>query len=311
MIKIDQHFHTTLSDGVNSSKELLEDIKKEEYLVLIATEHDIINRDFSEWMKKFWFPKVEGVEISVTDKYHEIKEHTGTNSFHMTYYKDIISTEIEEILKNTCRGKQEKLNVQIDKLQNYGFDISQSDFYNYRESKFPGKDRSWYNVLFLAQYIFLSPENKNLVKNIFWREVSVTEFLKECLLSSGKYANIGTQQVAEYEPNLEQLANAIDGGVWAIAHPNSTFKSIDHFLQATKKLIQKYPITAIEINARADKYRIDTIMKFCKENNLLITFWSDFHKGRSDETHGSFGKTNPYISEKTLKENYKKFLKDI
>ena len=48
MIKIDQHFHTTLSDGVNSSAELLERVKKNQYYILVATEHDIINRDFSK-----------------------------------------------------------------------------------------------------------------------------------------------------------------------------------------------------------------------------------------------------------------------
>lgn len=311
MIKIDQHFHTTLSDWFNSSEELFERIKKEEYLILIATEHDIINREFSEGIKKIWFPKVEGVEISVTDKNHEIKKYTGRNSFHMTYYQEKISKEIEEILQNTCRWKQEKLNVQINKLQTYGFNISQSDFYDYWENIFPGKDRAWYNVLFLAQYIFLSADNKNLVKNIFGKEVSYQEFLKECLLSHGKYSHIWTKEIDKYEPDLEQLSDNISGGVLCIAHPNNTFKSKEHFLNAAQKLIKQYPITAIEINAKANTYRVDTIVNFCKKHNLLITFGSDFHKGRGDEIHWSFWETNPHIPESILTENYKKFIEQI
>ena len=311
MKKLDLHFHTALSDGVKYSEELLNEIKKEEYLMLTATDHDIVNREFSQWMKKIWFPTVEGVEISVHDNENEIKEYIGKNTFHMTYYKETIGNALDEIFQNTRTGRQEKLQVQIEQLQKSGFNISSKDFYEHRESKFLGKDKSWYNALFLAQYIYLSEENKKIVSNIFWKEVSSTIFLRECLLSHWKYAHIGTKQIDEYEPTLEQLAENIHGWILSIAHPNSTFISIESFLTAAKLLIKKYPINAIEINARADEQRVDAIIEFCKMNWLIITFWSDFHRGRWDETHGTFGETTPHVSEDILKKNCDKFLDKI
>ena len=229
----------------------------------------------------------------------------------MTYYRETIPAALEHLLQESARGQQEKIAAQIDKLQTHGFDISQEKFFNYRESQYPWKNKAGYNALHLAQYIFLSSENKNLVQKIFWKEVSHIAFLQECLLSSGKYAHIGTQQVGEYEPTLEKVANAIQGGVLAIPHPNHTFRTRENFQEAAELLIKKYPISAIEINARADQQRVETIVEFCKKHSLIITFGSDFHKDPGDETHGTFGETNPFVPPEILTEHYENFLKRI
>ncbi len=320
MALIDQHFHTTLSDWGHSSKELLDTINvaQDAIFLLVATEHDIINRDFPILIKNKLpkHPQVEGVEISTTDSEDEIRKYTWRMSFHMTYYKKNISQELAELLMNTCTGKQKKLEALIIKLQNKWFTISPKDFYGYWGQQIPWKDILGYNVSHVAKYLYRFGENKRKIQEeIFnsWDIPSLGEVINECLLPSWRYARDLTPLVERYEPNLEEIIHSIEWGILSIAHPHVTFKQwwINAFLEAAELLIKKYPINAIEINARAGQNRVDATIAFCEKHQLFITFWSDFHKWGGDEAHWTFWETNKLIPEKTLHENYEQFLKQI
>lgn len=42
---IDLHFHTTLSDGQNTSSEIAQEILKHQVSLVACTDHDIVNRE--------------------------------------------------------------------------------------------------------------------------------------------------------------------------------------------------------------------------------------------------------------------------
>ncbi len=62
--KADLHFHTTLSDGGITSAQAVSECVKRGVSFAVATEHDVVNREFPGLARAEGIESLEGVEIS-------------------------------------------------------------------------------------------------------------------------------------------------------------------------------------------------------------------------------------------------------
>ena len=172
-VKFDMHFHSTRSDGHNTSDEIL-NTAKEKWLELIALlDHDIVSsQDFIDWARDRWIYTLYSSELSV-------RKSNKKWSMHFWYYASDISEKVEIILEGAREGSLLMIESQINKLHSIWFDVTIEDFYDFlkrqRKNKYSG------NKYTLAVYLFQSSHNQKLVEKILWRVPTVTDFYLNCL----------------------------------------------------------------------------------------------------------------------------------
>ena len=311
MTIIDMHFHTTLSDWIKTNQEVFDEIKLQlnewEENFIVPTEHDIFNETLTNLFIEKWINSTYWTEISARD-------NIWKKSLHLTFYTDKISKEIIDILDNTRKAKIKKIKGQIDLLEENWFKINYSDFITFYSKE--GANIENLNSYHIKKYIYNNKENISLIENIIWKNneewnIDEINFIKEFLKPAWEYKRYWYAKVERYEPHIDVLWKLMTKKEWLfLAHPNFTFKNdFDWFY----KFIQNYQntITWIEINSTASKEWVYEITKVCKENNFIITFWSDSHWEKEDEFHWNLWSINPYVSEELIKENHKKFLKKL
>ncbi|QFR39650.1 hypothetical protein A9Q91_05515 [Candidatus Gracilibacteria bacterium 28_42_T64] len=306
MPNIDLHFHTQLSDGANNNEEIIETAHKEKISFLCATEHDIVNLKLRDLAESEGIDSCEGVEISACN--YDTQKH-----LHLPCYTNQFSTQTHIILEGVREARKKKISKQIELLQSQGFHINEIDFIKYFTDL--GVNTANLNNYHLSYYIYLSKDNTDLLESILHLKLDQIGFLKECLRQSGKFGEIGSVQVENYEPAIEEAGKiASDNfGVLSIAHPNFSFSD-----EGTHGFIESFSdyhdrgVNAIEINALASPEWIEAILKIQKKFNLILTFGSDCHEiGKRDKKHGSLGDINPHIDQDFIKAHFKVFHKKV
>ena len=302
MNKFDMHVHSTLSDGVNSPKDILDYASRTWFKLITLTDHDIASsKDFVLNAKEKWITSFSASEISVRD--YDIDK-----SLHFTYYAKDFNSKVKDIIQNTREKKIDMIVAQIDKLKQKGFIIDINDFYNYYLSKW--KTIETLNKMCIAKYIFQNISNIDFITKIVWKNISEEEFLHLFLKEWWDYYEQYSNKIKDYEPSVEvcwALAIA-NKAVLSIAHPNLTFwkNGISYF----KELLPKYTkfwVNAIEINSKAPKEWLGAIYEAKKQFDLVLTAWSDNHFiWYSDRKHWNIWEINQLLTiedrEKILKE---------
>lgn len=295
-MKLDMHFHSTLSDGRKNSYEILEDAKEKWLDFLACTDHDIINEDFPILAKNAWINTCEAVEISA----HDNNEH-----LHFTCYSQKFNQKIINILENTRNWRGRKIYKQIELLQKNWFIINNADFYEFYKDK---TNLDNLNISHLAWYIFRFEENIKLVKILTWENMTRENFLLRCLKTEGDFSYIWSVLIPEYEPSLEliwKLAKE-NSAVLSLAHPN--FKLTQEEFKSKIEYYLSLWVNAVEINSQATEDRVKLILDFQKIYKYILTFWSDCHfKTYSEDKHSELGFSNPYFSEEITESNFKRF----
>jgi hypothetical protein len=162
----------------------------------------------------------------------EISTHSNELdlSFHVTCYAPQYSEAIATRIRRVIDGKKEKVQKQIQKLQQKGFHISTSDFFSWIEGQrmSPESASNWH----LAYFIWKNKENRDLANDYTHGKIprntseeSQVIFMKECLRENGDYRNIGYVRVPQYEPELSELITIAkkEDLTLCIAHPNFSF----------------------------------------------------------------------------------------
>lgn len=303
MNKIDMHFHTRLSDWAKNNSEIIKQAKDEWVDFIIATEHDIINKDFTIESRMNWVNSTFWAEISALD------DIITNKSLHLTCYSNKFNKDIEDILENTRNWRIDKVKKQITILEKNWFNIDYENFINYYKNK-------WFNIKNLSNsqvedYIFKYEENLKLIKKLTWENIWKWDFIKRCLWRNWDLNYIWWWKVDNYEPSIKQIWEEVNKNNYflSLAHPNFSFlNNEDSFY----KFIEEYKdiLNWIEINSLASKKWVDIIIETSKKYNFILTFWSDDHFSwrKDDNKHWQFWQLNPYLSKELINENFMDFL---
>ncbi len=303
MKKIDMHFHSTHSDGRNTEEELLQHAQTKKVEFLALTDHDNISSGFREKAAKYGIHSCESVEISA-------RNYQDEKSLHLTCYTKHFSHDVHAILNNVREAKKGNLETQIIALQQSGFQITMQELYDFWKSC--NRNISALNKYDIASILYHSKINKQ-----HWIQLNngidlwLNDFYLRYFKREGEQFSVFWVLVPEYEPSLEVCKHIqqTHDAILSIAHPNFTFKKwVDEFISSLPTYIENAWVNALEINSKASKLWIESIIKEAKKHNLYITFWSDNHKIWSpDNKHGDFTELNPHITESFITQEFDKY----
>lgn len=301
-MKLDMHFHSTLSDGRKTSKEIL-GIAKEKWLYLaICTDHDIINTELPELLLANWIQSSEWVEISIFDSRFDAH-------LHFTAYAKKFNQKVVDILSNTRNWRKEKIDKQIGLLQKNWFVIDINEFYEFYKDK---SNIDNLNISHIAWYVWRNPENVITAKKLAWEDIDREWFLKRCLKKEWDMSHIWSVTIPEYEPRLEYMWELLkeDNAVLSLAHPN--FKLTQAEFKSRIWYYVDLWVNAIEINSKASSDWVELILRYQKKYDYILTFWSDCHFNQySEDKHSELWAQNPYINELDLNINLLRFRKKL
>lgn len=252
--QVDMHIHTTASDGTWTTEELLQQIIKSNIKVFSVTDHDTIENSVKMLHMIpddiFYFL---GVEISCT--YRDEEYHIAAYDF------DYKNSRLNELLKyNQLQRKEFNTKiVQYAKEVNTLKDIKDYISYNYNK-----KRGGWDSLNYLY--------DNNVIKD-FKEYFELIESSNEKL----------------YFKHPEEIIKTIRdaGGYSILAHPSAYENGHKLSLEILKEW-KNYGVSGIECfspylsNIEDANYYV----KFCKDNNLMISAGSDCHGEFNDRMLG-------------------------
>lgn len=243
--QVDMHIHTTASDGTWTAEELLEHIIKNNIEVFSITDHDTIENSINIL---HCIPNnicyVIGVEISCTYNNQE---------YHITAYDfDHKNSKLNELLKFN-RIQREEFNI---KVIQYVKEINKvkdiKDYYSYQYNR---KRGGWDSLNYLI--------DKNIVKDL-------REYFEIIKSSNEKLYFKNPREIIEIVKDA--------GGHSFLAHPSAYEKGEKLSLGVLEEW-KNYGISGIECFSPYLKNMEDAnyYVRFCEENNLMISAGSDCH----------------------------------
>ncbi len=312
----DLHFHTTQSDGVNSSEEMVDAAIARWVRFLACTDHDIVNREVPRLVWEFhtrienvyvqqasYIDIVEWAEVSVGHK-----DGIYEKSMHIATYSRHFWSEYDTFLARIRDGRVEKIKLQCRTLDSHGFRIVSSGkivpfSLDNLFIRFPSIRPDNLSNAHINEAIIENTENIQLLSRLTQGEVDEKNFFKQWLKWGGKYTQLLSLPYAlpAYEPTFESLMNQLDreNTVISLVHPHLTFASQQEFQERIGHLVDLW-LSAIEINNQAPPEWVELIFRTRKEYDLLLTFGSDSHGAEVvDRIHGEFGTINPHIAHRT------------
>lgn len=252
--QVDMHIHTTASDGTWTAEELLGHIVKNNIKVFSITDHDttensvkIINNIPSN------ICYVIGVEISCTYDGEE---------YHITAYDfDYENSKLNELLKfNKIQRKRFNTKI-IQYMKEEGRIKDINDYYVYEYNR---KRGGWESLNYLL--------DKNVIRDI-------KEYFEIIKLINERLYFKSPKEV------IEIIKGA--GGYGFLAHPSAYGKGGKLPLEVLEEW-KGYGISGIECYSPYLKNIEDAnyYVKFCEENNLMISGGSDCHGEFNNRTLG-------------------------
>lgn len=251
---VDMHIHTTASDGTWTVDELLELIIDKNIKVFSVTDHDTIENSIKMLdMVPNNICYVIGVEISC--------RYSG-QEYHITAYNfDYKNSKLNELLKfnQAQRGEFNIEVVQYVKEMNMIKDIK--DYFSYEYDRRRG---GWESLNYLL--------DKNIVKNL-------REYFEIIKLMNKRLTFKTPKEV------IETIKEA--GGYSFLAHPSGYSKGEKLPFHILKEW-RDYGISGIECFSPYLKDIEDAryYVKFCEQNNLMISAGSDCHGKFNNRTLG-------------------------
>lgn len=272
-MRADLHIHSNSSDGKLNPAEIIDLAKKKELKVISVTDHD--NIEGSEAMLKYngtdGIEIIPGIELSAD--FHGREIHL------LGYFLNFSNVALTEHLKLIKNLRIRRINKMIDKLKEFGINISSSAlFEKYSSSCSIGRPH-------LANEIL----EKGYVKDF------QTAFHR--YLGDGKPAFVKKENL-NYEIIIELIR--VSGGLSFIAHPGSYFR------ESALVDLRRAGIDGVEIYhpSHTDNH-VKKYTKFAKDHSLLRVGGSDFH-GYGEYDYDNIGRY--FIGEdevNALKEKHK------
>lgn len=278
--RIDLHIHTNLSDGELSPKEVIEEAFKNNVSVIAIADHDTIEAYSDEF-----YAYAESKNIKVINAV-EISTKTNKATVHILGYNfDVKNKELVQELSLLRSARHDYLHNVTKKLSELGYKLNLEKL-----DKIEAVTKAH-----IAEEIVTNKENEELLLKEFKRIPSRGDFI-EAIMNEGCIAYVKKETVTPKE--AVELIKKV-GGKAILAHPVADEHGDNFTVEEIMNIVKKAGIEGLESNYIYLKNNVkinecDKWNKIAKENNLITTIGSDFHK--KDGVHPEIGLVNEEIN---------------
>ena len=286
---IDLHIHTNYSDGTWSLKKVLEEAEKANLDIISITDHDRLDVYYE--LEKFDFSKIysgkiiPGIELSTVYNgvsFHMLVydfEYNKLNKYIKEKYTNTVDLNKEfEYMINACKKSNLKMEeIEYKKEDGWPTDIIYSEIKKYEENKKYFTEEEWNNV----ETFYSSSINKKdfpVFLDMSIHYPNAKEVAEEARKAGGK-----TFIAHVYKYNLEEPIKLLD-----LLKENNIIDGIE-----------------VEYSTFTNE-QINTLKKYCKENNLYMSGGTDSHGDKKADRKIGIGYGNMKISKELIKDWYNK-----
>lgn len=265
--RVDLQVHSTYSDGSLAPSELFRLAKKQGVEILVICDHDaaIGMPDVKRSAKKYNFPFISGIEMTITYKGEEL--HLLGYGFNHNH------PAMKEAAKFYVNSRQQRMKKMISNLQKIGYKVT-FDQVSKRAKKVVGRPH-------LADQIIFDKKNYDLLKKEFGFVPDRSKFIQKYIIKGKKAFAVKKNLSAKEGIKLIHKS----GGLAFLSHPLGRRYSPDLSLWPIKGdwahnllQLQKMGMDGVEVYA-SDHFTkdINNLARFAKKHNLHISGGSDFH----------------------------------
>ena len=288
--RIDLHIHTTISDGVLTPKEVIDEAVKNGVAVISIADHDTIDAytdEIFEYAKSKNIKLIPAVEIS---------NKTKKSGIHVLGYNfDLEDIEFKEKLKQIRNARHDYLHKVAKKLEELGYYVNLTEL-----DKIDAVTKAH-----IAIDLTTNLANKDKLLKEFGHIPAKGEFI-ETIMNENCPAYVEKVTVTPREAG--EMIRAAKGKV-VLAHPvayvhedNLTEEDILNIIKGLKP----DGLEAYYLYVDKDNKKFDETKKWCefaKDNNLFVTVGSDFHNTKKKlKPLIGFVNTDFVLSEEVIEE---------
>lgn len=288
--RIDLHIHTTISDGVLTPKEVIDEAVKNGVAVISIADHDTIDAytdEIFEYAKSKNIKLIPAVEIS---------NKTKKSGIHVLGYNfDLEDIEFKEKLKQIRNARHDYLHKVAKKLEELGYYVNLTEL-----DKIDAVTKAH-----IAIDLTTNLANKDKLLKEFGHIPAKGEFI-ETIMNENCPAYVEKVTVTPREAG--EMIRAAKGKV-VLAHPvayvhedNLTEEDILNII----KELKPDGLEAYYLYVDKDNKKFDETKKWCefaKDNNLFVTVGSDFHNTKKKlKPLIGFVNTDFVLSEEVIEE---------
>lgn len=265
---VDMHIHTIYSDGDKTLEEILKKCEEKKLDYISITDHNTCKQYEDKALKEKIFSGkiIKGIEMNATLDNgkkieflaYNIKNSKIINEWSNKYYSKEILREKFELSKQASLEMCKRAGLKYN-LDNIKKDIPITDFF----------------VVYLFYEIIKYPENKIKLGNL---ANSFNDFRRDGLDNPNSIYYVKIKKEFPV-PNFRDVADIIhkSGGLVFLAHPfEYKFEDTISFINELKEEIKLDGIECYHPSAEKDN-RINILLDYAKNNNLLISGGSDYH----------------------------------
>ncbi|MBO5141403.1 MAG: PHP domain-containing protein [Clostridia bacterium] len=277
---IDLHIHTDVSDGELTPKKIIDRAYNNGVSIISITDHDTVDaytEDLYEYACSKGIKIISGVEIS---------SKTSKATMHILGYNiDINNYEFKEQLRLLRNSRHEYLHNVGKRLSELGYIVNIEKL-----DKIDAVTKAH-----IALDIVNNKANEELLLREFNHIPKKGEFI-EAIMNEGCIAYVEKKTVTPKEAS--QLIKKA-GGIVILAHPVVDERKDKFTVEEIMNIVKEAEIEGLEANyiSIENDMKIDECEKWnkiAKENNLMTTIGSDFHK--KDGSHPDIGLINENIN---------------
>lgn len=282
---IDLHTHTNYSDGTWNLRKLLEEAEKLNIEVLSITDHDTVN--CYEEIEKI---KVEDIFKGKIIPGVEFNTVFDGVMFHLLAY-DFDYRKLDNFICENYENKKPNLKKEFEYM------VESCKKNNIIIGDLEYEENKGWPIDIIFPEIKKYEENKKYFKEEEWKNIDV--FFNSCV--TNKTFPVFVDFSIHY-PKANIVANAVRnaGGKLFVAHVfKYRLQDTINFLDTLK---QNNIIDGVEVyHSSFTKEQIETLEKYCRDNNLLMSGGSDCHGEKKPDRRIGEGYGNLNISTEILK----------
>lgn len=288
--RIDLHIHTTISDGVLTPKEVIDEAVKNGVAVISIADHDTIDAytdEIFEYAKSKNIKLIPAVEISTKTK---------KSGIHVLGYNfDLEDIEFKEKLKQIRNARHDYLHKVAKKLEELGYYVNLTEL-----DKIDAVTKAH-----IAIDLTTNLANKDKLLKEFGHIPAKGEFI-ETIMNENCPAYVEKVTVTPREAG--EMIRAAKGKV-VLAHPVAYVHEDNLTDEDILEIVNDMKADGLEANyLYVDRYdnKFDETKKwneFAKQHNLFVTVGSDFHNNKKKlKPLIGFVNTDFVLSEEVIEE---------
>lgn len=262
--RIDLHIHTTISDGMLTPKEVIDEACKNGVSIIAIADHDTIeayNDELFEYAKSKNVKLINAVEISTKTK------KAGVHV--LGYNFDLNDNKFKEKLSKIRNARHDYLHNVAKKLEELGYYINVEEL-----DKIDAVTKAH-----IALDATNNPKNKEKLMEEFGHIPSKGEFI-ETIMNENCPAYVKKESVTPKE--AAEIIRSAKGKV-VLAHPVAYVHEDNFTDEDILEIVNDMKPDGLEANylyVDRNNNKFDETKKwneFAKQNNLFVTVGSDFH----------------------------------